>query len=288
LVLGLALSLAPSGLAGDDALPSLSGMPALKHPIVLVHGATLKGARLQVGPFDFGEYFRGIEEFLGATHTTVKSVALTSDSPIGERAAVLKNFLETDFKGQQVNIVAHSLGGLDARYLVSIMHSTQVVSITTIGTPHRGTPLADWGWAQTKSHGFWYWVFYALGYDFELRRFLPEITTESMKVFNQKVPNQPEVQYFSVATRGHYGSGTMSLMLWFPRHWLESQNNRLAANGDDGLVPFDSQPWGKVLAERELDHLGQMNHHEFRFHNMEKESLGVYQLIYENLRLSGL
>jgi len=53
----------------------------------------------------------------------------------------------------QVNLVCHSLGGLDCRYLVSPnglpadlgddAPTRAVASITTIGTAHRGTPVAD-------------------------------------------------------------------------------------------------------------------------------------------------
>ncbi len=44
----------------------------------------------------------------------------------------------------QVHIIAHSMGGLDARYMISSLgYSDRVASLTTISTPHQGTPLAD-------------------------------------------------------------------------------------------------------------------------------------------------
>src|SRR5207248_7006465 len=44
----------------------------------------------------------------------------------------------------RVDIIAHSLGGLDARYaLAHCGLAKRVRSLVTIGTPHRGTPLAD-------------------------------------------------------------------------------------------------------------------------------------------------
>jgi triacylglycerol lipase len=44
----------------------------------------------------------------------------------------------------QVHIIAHSMGGLDSRYLISSMgYASKVASLTTISTPHKGTPLAD-------------------------------------------------------------------------------------------------------------------------------------------------
>ena len=62
-------------------------------------------------------------------------------------------------------------GGLDCRYLVGELKPTKfkVISVTTISTPHRGSPFADylidnivgrewfaalcWGWAETLGPG---------------------------------------------------------------------------------------------------------------------------------------
>ncbi len=270
-----------------QALPSLEGEKPLRNPIVLVHGATVKGSRLQIGFLDFGEYFRGIKEFYSATRTPVYVAELSTDGSIGERAAVLKNFLETDLKGKPVNIVAHSLGGLDARFLATIFKSKQIVSITTIGTPHKGTPLANWAARQIDGRGFWYWFFRVLGYDMEQRHFLKELTTDSMARFNPRVPDQPGIRYYSVRTKASFAAKNMSYFLWFPAHWLEAEAHSLAQQGHDGMVPFDSQGWGREIATLELDHLGQMNHHGGRFLDEEEKSLQMYKLIYENLQREG-
>jgi triacylglycerol lipase len=49
-------------------------------------------------------------------------------------------------KGTGVNFVAHSMGGLDVRYLISHLKPTTYtpLSLTSIGTPHRGSPFMDW------------------------------------------------------------------------------------------------------------------------------------------------
>ena len=270
-------------------MPSLEGHKALRHPIVLVHGATVHGSRLKVGPFDFGEYFAGVPQFYGVTGTPVKVVELSTDGTIEERASVLKNFLETDMKGQMVNVVAHSLGGLDTRWAISVLRTLQVSSLTTIGTPHRGTPLADWAVGQMESGGLWYYFFKLLGYDMKQRRFLKELTPGLMSRFNEKVQDSLDVRYFSAISSASFGQGTMSFMLWFPTRWLEGQNQPMTAAGHDGLVPLESQKWGReVFQSMELDHLGQMNHHEFRFVDQNAESLRLYHSIYVNLESEGL
>lgn len=261
----------------------------LKYPIVLVHGATMKGSQLDIGFLHFGEYFHGIPKLLGGGGTNVRVVDLTTDSAIGERAAVLKNFLETDMKGQKVNLICHSLGGLDARYAATVLKSPQIASITTIGTPHRGSPLADWAVNQMEKRGAWYWLFRLLGYDMKERRFLPELGTHFMQtIFNPKVPDRPGVKYFSVQTRSSFRDGNMSYLLWFTAHWLESENNPISANGHDGLVPFDSQPWGTLIKSAELDHMGQINHDEWRPKKQTDQAVEMYSAIYETLRQNGL
>jgi triacylglycerol lipase len=49
-------------------------------------------------------------------------------------------------KGTGVNFVAHSMGGLDVRYLISHLKPITYtpLSLTSIGTPHRGSPFMDW------------------------------------------------------------------------------------------------------------------------------------------------
>ena len=44
----------------------------------------------------------------------------------------------------KVHIIAHSMGGLDSRYLISKLgYGDRVASLTTISTPHRGSNIAD-------------------------------------------------------------------------------------------------------------------------------------------------
>ena len=46
----------------------------------------------------------------------------------------------------RVHIIAHSMGGLDARRMLFTYRMEQhIASLTTIATPHRGTSYADWG-----------------------------------------------------------------------------------------------------------------------------------------------
>lgn len=142
----------PSPGSRLDALmrhPQLLDAPCVPRlPIVLCHG--LYGFDVR-GPFLGLEYqywsatLDVLRKKIGAT-VLVHGVPPTGS--IEERAESLHRFLcsHPDARGQRLNFVAHSMGGLDARYLFSHIRPTEYTpaSLTTLGTPHRGSPFMDW------------------------------------------------------------------------------------------------------------------------------------------------
>ena len=71
----------------------------------------------------------------------------TVDSPT-EYAKVLENRLEaiSGEYGSEVDIVAHSMGGLDSRWAIEKLDAAQYVDdLVTLGTPHQGTYVAYLG-----------------------------------------------------------------------------------------------------------------------------------------------
>ncbi|EIW71613.1 triacylglycerol lipase [Tremella mesenterica] len=74
-------------------------------------------------------------------------VGVKGTGSIKERAEQMHSFLKSYLpRGVGVNFVAHSMGGLDVRHLISTIKPTEYtpLSLTTIGTPHRGSPFMDW------------------------------------------------------------------------------------------------------------------------------------------------
>lgn len=66
---------------------------------------------------------------------------------VEDRARKLHQALAKDLKkGQEINFVGHSMGGLDCRYLLSSIKPTEYnpLSLTTLATPHRGSPFMEW------------------------------------------------------------------------------------------------------------------------------------------------
>src|SRR6185436_14907353 len=89
------------------------------------------------------EYFRGVRGRLEALGHQVHVTRVAKAAGIKRRAAELAAQIDR-LPYDRVNIIAHSMGGVDARYAISKLGlDSRVASLTTIGTPHRGTPLAD-------------------------------------------------------------------------------------------------------------------------------------------------
>ena len=110
----------------------------LKYPIVLVHGL---GALGTMGPF---EYFYKIPAWLSEHQNRFHIVNLSFWHSIEHRAEELNKAMVKIFPGEKVNLIGHSMGGLDARlFTTRFDQGARVASVTTVGTPNRGTAIVD-------------------------------------------------------------------------------------------------------------------------------------------------
>src|SRR5712692_4430805 len=92
----------------------------LRSPIVLVPG--LFGFdRLKVCGWEVASYFSGIPDLLGGAGNRVYVAQPSPTGGVAQRAAELKAFIDQQVSGEPVHIVAHSMGGLDARYMISCL-----------------------------------------------------------------------------------------------------------------------------------------------------------------------
>src|SRR5262245_37077074 len=167
-------------------------MPAegARAPIVLVPGL-LGFDRVTVGPYTVARYFPGIEEVLTEAGYRVATAKPSLTAGVAHRAAQLRDYIVTRFPAEPVHIVAHSIGGLDARYMLTCLGmQDRVRSLTTIGTPHRGSTFADWAIGR-----FSRLLKPILAY-FRIRTDgFQDLTTERCARFNDLVPDVPGVSY---------------------------------------------------------------------------------------------
>lgn len=112
---------------------------ATKYPIILVHGIVLKD-------FSFFRAFGRIADVLRAEGNTVYSSRIDGFGKIDTNARQLKEEIlqilqETG--AEKVNIIAHSKGGLDSKRMIRELEmEDRVASLTTLCTPHKGSPIA--------------------------------------------------------------------------------------------------------------------------------------------------
>ena len=220
--------------------------PQLKFPLVLAHGI-LGFDEFKVGPFR-GQYFRGVAPRLEQLGTKIYAFQVHPTATVASRAATLAKAL-SELDAPRVNIVAHSMGGLDARYVAAkLSMGKRVASIVTVGTPHRGTPLADMGaglWLVAPATRL---LMEKAGFD---AHGLIELTTERMSRFNAEVLNQEETFYGSwLAKASFLNLNPMLLPTW--------QLLRMKSGDNDGLVPVTSQAWGETCGNIDADHWAQV------------------------------
>ncbi|MDR3172769.1 MAG: hypothetical protein LBU19_00835 [Treponema sp.] len=108
----------------------------LKYPVLLVHGSGFRDKVLGIN------YWRRIPGEIEKKGIKVYYGGTDAWGSIENNAQILKSKIESIIKetgAGKINIIAHSRGGLEARYLISSLDlCNSIASLTTISTPHRG------------------------------------------------------------------------------------------------------------------------------------------------------
>jgi triacylglycerol lipase len=215
-----------------------------RYPLVFCHGM-LGYSVLRLRPVNLENYFNGLREILTDRGFPVLMPELGRTHSIEQRAEQLRQAIGR-WTREPVNIVAHSMGGLDARFLITKLGmADRVPSLTTIGTPHHGSYFADW---------------FVDGFDAKLPflRSLERVGVEvdgfhdctraACRVFNQTVPDSPKVRYFSYSA--------FQVARKIPPVLRRSHSLIARAEGaNDGLVSELSARWGEHVATLRADHI---------------------------------
>jgi triacylglycerol lipase len=201
------------------------------------------------------EYFYGLRERLLQAGNAVHQANLTPFQAIEHRAAQLKTQIESAFPENKVNLICHSMGGLDARYLTSCLgFADRVASITTIGTTHRGSHLADMALARSfpGALGLANWLLSFLGASLEGLR---QCTTEyCQRTLYRLAPNMPGVGYFSAMSTIEAATPGRALPVFF----LPWKILARIEGDNDGLVSEESSKWGEHICTYRGDHYAQI------------------------------
>ena len=228
----------------------MSDLPAIRRPIVLACGiARFDAMRESIAKVlkptgisfaDSRHYFKGIKSHLEADGHQVFHTKVSFAAGVETRAQQLAdqiNAILAESGAAQVDLIAHSMGGLDARHMIVGVDgmSNKIHSLTTIGTPHKGSTMADY----MLENGLADWVV-------AFRKIIDldgvhDLTTAACQAFNEKAEASEAVNDIIYSTWS-----SASHEVFRP---LKSASEVIteAEGPNDGLVSVASQQWKPVL-----------------------------------------
>jgi hypothetical protein len=206
--------------------------------------------------FNFGPMYKNIARELKARDVQFHAVTGMGAGPVQEVAARAHNYLKNHpvWNDPQVPVhfLAHSAGGLVARYLMNQVPSGKVASLMTIASPHQGARLAQICLDMPELYRGSARLLRTFGYDIASRRhFFTELTNDAVsRLF---------------ATEKKSQARTASIVCHAPRReWCAPLKlfYKVKAFNDfdlpsDGVVERDTQAFGEVVAELKIDHFRQ-------------------------------
>lgn len=135
------LSIAISSQAQAGWFSDFFSYTKTKHPIVLVPGIF---AFDTIAGIDYWYQIPASLEAKGADVHVAKINAFDSSAMRGETLIAQLEEIQAASGGsiQKFNLMGHSQGGMTARYVMNVRPDL-VASVTTMATPHTGSPLAD-------------------------------------------------------------------------------------------------------------------------------------------------
>ena len=211
----------------------------MRYPLLLIHG---------IGYEDGGRTYWGrIPDTLRAAGCRVYFGGQDAYGPVRDNAEQLMERIDRICRFERcekVNLLAHSKGGLEARYLISCLdEEKRAASLTTIATPHRGVPALDDFREErplllkTMTGLFGTLLRFGGGEGAPGREDYDRLTADYLSVFNEFVPEREDVYYQSWAC--DMGSPDTD-----PAFSLFYRINSEAYGKNDGLIPVDSARWG--------------------------------------------
>ncbi len=229
-----------------------------RYPIVLIHGAGFRD-RGYWGRIPKALEDRGARVFFG-----------TQDgwATVEENGRVLKGRLEEILRetgSEKLNLIAHSKGGLDARYTISSLGmAPYIASLALIATPNHGSVTMDRLSRLPK------WVFRLIGVfvntwyrllgdrDPDFCAACIQFTTAWAEAFNRQNPDAPQVLYRSYT--GVMSSCRSDICMWWQNlliGQIEGENDGMVAVGSAAWTGFQG-PW-RGVGGRGVSHMDEVD-----------------------------
>jgi triacylglycerol lipase len=298
---------------GDDANAAgrigraSAGYTQTRYPIVLAHG--MGGWQELFGVID---YFYDLPAQLragGATVYVTSVSAFASTEARGEQLLEQVEYIAAASGAGKLNLIGHSQGGLDVRYVLAARPDL-VASVTTVAGPHGGAPLADWLLENTTSGGFTQTVVSVLadgiglildllsGTDHpqDAMGAIEQVTVAGMADFNARYPaglpsrwcGNGAATWNGVHLYSWAGAGKLTNLL-DPTDAPLGLASLEAGSDTDGLVPQCAAHFGTVLRDDyNMNHLDEVNQVLGLTSLFETSPVTVFRAHANRLRNAGL
>jgi triacylglycerol lipase len=278
-----------------------------QYPIVLVHGLLGFDA---LGPV---QYFYGVPSELRRSGATVYTASVSQSNSTEVRGEQLLKELQTlkaRYGHTKFNLVGHSHGGNTIRYVAAVSPGL-VASVTSVGTPHQGSKVADGlqgitNWTGTTGlvagvvNGLSSVIAYLSGSSANPQNALASLqslSTKGAQDFNRRFPQGapttscgqgPEVvngvRYYSMG-----GTSVLTNVLDVSDGFLGAAGLFFGFEQNDGLVGRCSNHWGKVLRDDYgWNHVDQINHVFGLRSIFSSDPVAVYRAHANRLKTLGL
>lgn len=259
-----------------------------RYPLIMVHGIGFRDLR-------YFNYWGRAPRYLQQSGATIYYGHQKAWGTIEENAEAIAKTIDLALEetgSAKVNIIAHSKGGLDCRYVITHLgYADKVASLTTMSTPHRGSELLDF--LNTLPKPLFRKLtqildrsFAAFGDDSpDSYAAAQQLAPAYCKEFNKRTPDAENVLYQSYASvmRSSFSDSLLffpHLILW----WMTREKN-------DGLVTESSAQWGNYLGTLKSKTIRGISHGDMIDLKREDikgfDSIEIYQNIVQNLKQKG-
>ncbi len=210
-----------------------------KYPLFMIHGTGFRDR-------SWFNYWGRIPEALASKGAQIHYGNQDSWATVENNALSLKERMKevlAETGAQKVNIIAHSKGGLEARYIISTLGmADSVASLTTISTPHHGSKTMDFVCAlpsflfkiASVFANLWFRILGDSNPDFHY--VCKQFTTGYTDEFNRNNPDAQSVYYQSYA--GVMGNSFSDFIMIIPHFVVKRVDGE-----SDGLVTPQSAQW---------------------------------------------
>ena len=259
----------------------------LKYPILFVHGMGFRDRKLFC-------YWGRIPKMLRKMGCTVFFGNQDSNADVETNGRHLAKKIEDiilQTGTEKINIIAHSKGGMDARYAISALGmGDKVASLTTISTPHNGSKTVDallkFPRSIIKFGCFFVDLWFRILGDKKPHTYgaILSFTTEAAAKFNLEMPNNEGTYYQSYAFVMR--NPTSDIFMWFTNAFVwffEGEN--------DGLLAPDAVKWGEFkglmrgVGRRGISHCDEVDMRRMRLSRKRGDGISDMRDFYRDIVL---